>query len=200
MAPLSSFSFKEDTKAYIKADKELEHRMNTKALLVIDLQNDYFERGKFPLYNTEQMLNQVKQAILLANEQQVTVIHVQHIADASMGIAPFFNEGTEGANIHEEILAAAPNANIVVKQFADSFEQTNLEALLSELAIKELLICGMMTQNCVTHTAISKAAEKYQVSVLMDATTTVDEMIHNIALHALSTRVSLETTAQALQS
>lgn len=47
----------------------------------------------------------------------------------------------------------------------------------------------MMTQNCVTHMAISKAAEKYSVTILPDCCTTVDEMIHNIALHAVSTRV-----------
>jgi nicotinamidase-related amidase len=56
----------------------------------------------------------------------------------------------------------------------------------------------MMTQNCVTHTAISKAAEKYDVSILMDCCTTVDEMIHNIALHAVSTRVPLVTAEQKL--
>ena len=38
---------------------------------------------------------------------------------------------------------------------------------------KELLICGMMTQNGVTHTAISKAAEKYRVAILTDCCTTV---------------------------
>ena len=56
----------------------------------------------------------------------------------------------------------------------------------------------MMTQNCVTHTAISKAAEKYKVSILMDCCTTVDEMVHNIALNAISTRVPLVKIDQVL--
>jgi nicotinamidase-related amidase len=115
-----------------------------------------------------------------------------------MGIAPFFNEGTPGADIHQRILAAAPKAPIVVKEFADSFEKTTLEATLTKLGVTELLVCGMMTQNCVTHTAISKAAEKYSVSVLVDCCTTVDEMIHDIALHALSTRVKLVPSSEAL--
>jgi nicotinamidase-related amidase len=89
------------------------------------------------------------------------------------------------------ILAAAPNAPIVVKEFADSFEKTTLEETLAKLGVTEMLVCGMMTQNCVTHTAISKAAERYRVSVLVDCCTTVNEMIHNIALHAVSTRVKL---------
>ena len=58
----------------------------------------------------------------------------------------------------------------------------------------------MMTQNCVTHTAISKAAEKYAVTILPDCCTTVDAMIHNIALHAVSTRVRLVPSAEALKT
>ncbi|MFT5760835.1 MAG: nicotinamidase-related amidase, partial [Alteromonadaceae bacterium] len=48
------------------------------------------------------------------------------------------------------------------------------------------------------HTAISKAAEKYKVSIVVDCCTTVDKMIHNIALNAISTRVQLATTDQVL--
>ena len=170
----------------------------TKALLVIDLQNDYFPGGKFPLWNTDAVLKNIERAIETANAHGIPVIHIQHIANSRMGSAPFFNEGTPGADIHPRILAAAPKAPIVVKEFADSFEKTTLEATLTKLGVTELLICGMMTQNCVTHTAISKAAEKYSVSVLVDCCTTVDEMIHNIALHALSTRVKLVPSSEVL--
>ena len=96
--------------------------------------------------------------------KSIPVVIIQHIANSEMGIAPFFNEGTKGADIHPRILAAAPNAPVVVKEFADSFEKTTLEETLAKLGATELLVCGMMTQNCVTHTAISKAAEKYSVS------------------------------------
>ena len=159
----------------------------TKALLVIDLQNDYFPGGKFPLWNTEAVLRSIERAIERANSQGIPVIHIQHVA--KQGLAPFFNEGTLGAEIHPRILAAAPEAPIVVKEFADSFERTNLEKTLSKLGVTELLVCGMMTQNCVTHTAISKAAEKYTVCILVDCCTTVSEVLHKLALHAVSTRV-----------
>ena len=162
-----------------------------KALIVIDLQNDYFPGGNYPLWNPETTLLNIETAIEKANRQHIPVILVQHIANSAAGISPFFNKGTTGVKIHARILKAAPNAKVVVKQFADSFEQTNLEATLTALNVDELMICGMMTQNCVTHTAISKKAEKYKVSVLADCCTTVDEMIHAIALNALSTRVTL---------
>ena len=170
----------------------------TKALLVIDLQNDYFPGGKFPLWNTEVVLRNIEQAIEKARSSRIPVVIIRHIANSKLGIAPFFNEGTAGTDIHPRILAAAPDTPVVVKEFADSFEKTTLEETLSKLGVNELLVCGMMTQNCVTHTAISKSAEKYNVSVLVDCCTTVSEILHQIALHALSTRVKLVLSSEAL--
>ena len=169
-----------------------------RALLVIDLQNDYFPGGKFPLWNTEATLANIEQAIKSARFKGVAVIQIQHLANPEKGLAPFFNQGTDGAKIHPRILAAAPNAPIVVKEFADGFVKTILEQLLSSLGVTDLLVCGMMTQNCVTHTAISKSAEKYTVTVLPDCCTTVDEMIHKIALNALSTRVGIVPAGRAI--
>lgn len=171
--------------------------MTDTALLIIDLQNDYFDNGAFQLWNAEGTKDKLVEVIHQAKANNVLPIHIQHIADPAQGIAPFFNEGTEGAAIHADILAAAPDAPVVIKHFADSFEQTNLEQVLQQHGIKKLIVSGMMTQNCVTHTAISKAAEKYQVSVLTDASTTVSEMLHMIALHALSTRITLVDAANA---
>jgi nicotinamidase-related amidase len=170
----------------------------SKALLVIDLQNDYFPGGKFPLWNTDVTFQNIERAIEKAKAQNIPVVVIQHIADSSLGIAPFFNQGTTGADVHPRILAAAPNAPVVVKQFADSFVKTTLEETLTKLGATELLVCGMITQNCVTHTAISKSAEKYKVSILADCCTTVSEMLHNIALHAVSTRVPPVSSGDAL--
>jgi nicotinamidase-related amidase len=168
------------------------------ALIVIDLQNDYFPGGLFPLWNTGETLRNTVAAIAKARAGGIPVIHVQHVANAARGIAPFFNAGTPGVDIHPEILAAAPDAPVVVKEYADSFHGTTLEQVLAGLGVEELLVCGMMTQNCVTHTAISKSAEKYMGTVLTDCSTTVSEILHLIALNALSTRVALQPAAALL--
>jgi nicotinamidase-related amidase len=170
--------------------------MSKPALLLIDLQNDYFLGGAFALANTEAALTAVEQAIRHAQSKGMPVVHVQHVADPAQGIAPFFNADTEGVKIHPRILAAAPDAPVVIKHFADSFERTNLHSTLQALGATELVLCGMMTQNCVTHTALSRQADAYErVTVLTDACTTVSEMLHAIALHALSTRVQLVDSA-----
>ncbi len=169
-----------------------------KALLLIDLQNDYFPGGAFPLWHAEETLSNVEAAIEQATAKGVKIIHIQHLADPKLGLSPFFNEGTPGAEIHARVRTAAPDAPIVVKSFADSFHETTLEATLRGLDVRELLVAGMMTQNCVTHTAISKAAEKYDVTILVDCCTTVSEMLHLIALHAVSTRVKLAPAGSAI--
>ncbi|CAM3139615.1 cysteine hydrolase family protein [Vibrio diazotrophicus] len=172
--------------------------MNKTALLVIDIQNDYFPGGKFPLWKTDKILINIKELIAKANQKHVPVFLIQHLSSAPKGMAPFFEKGSEGANIHPEIMAMCPNAEVIQKQHADSFYQTHLDKLLEKFDIEDLLICGMMTQNCVTHTAISKKAEKYKVSIIEDCCTTTDAMIHKMALNAASPRVHLVTFSEAL--
>lgn len=162
-----------------------------KALLVIDIQNDYFPGGRMPLWNTEQTLKNIERVIKKANENNVPVIHVQHVANGG-------DINDKGAQIHPRILELAPNGKRVVKHYADSFYETNLEDILSELEIEELIVCGMMTQNCVTHTAISKSAEKYEVRIIPECCTTVNEMIHMIALDAVSTRIKFISIDEAI--
>lgn len=169
-----------------------------RALIVIDLQNDYFPGGKFPLWQAEETLAKVESAIARATAQGIPVVVVQHVADAGKGLAPFFNAGTPGVAVHPRIVAAAPEAVLVTKSFADSFLNTALEQELVRLGVDELLICGMMTQNCVTHTAISKSAEKYKVTVLGDCCASVSEMIHKIALNAVSARVAVADAAAVI--
>ena len=171
-------------------------RQEKKVLVVIDLQNDYFPGGLFPLWNAEATLDAVVAAIGRARELAIPVVLVQHVAKA--GGAPFFNPGTPGVAFHPRLLAAAPDAPVVVKGHADGFVDTDLETVLSGYGAGHLLFCGMMTQNCVTHTAISRAAEKYRVSILGDCCTTVSELLHLIALNAVSTRGIVTTSAEAL--
>lgn len=173
-------------------------KTSKRALIVIDLQNDYFPDGAFPLWNTEATLEANVKAMKKAREAGIPVILVQHVADDTKGGAPFFNAGTHGVKLHPAVAEATMDAKVVIKTFADSFLGTELENILNGYETEEILVCGMMTQNCVTHTAISKAAEKYRVTVLSDCCTTVSEMIHLIALNALASRVKVASAAEAL--
>jgi len=58
----------------------------------------------------------------------------------------------------------------------------------------------MMTHNCVAYTAMSQSAEKYKVCILPDCCTTVSEIVHLLALDAVSARVPLAPSATALNA
>ncbi|WP_313927776.1 cysteine hydrolase family protein [Pseudoxanthomonas sp.] len=165
----------------------------TSALLIIDVQNDYFPGGAFPLWNADATLDAIVNAIDRARSRGEPVVLVQHVAASED--STLFRRGTEGVGLHARIRAAAPDAPVVVKRHADSFHQTDLADVLAGLGVTRLRIAGMMTQNCVVFTALSPAADRYDVSVLSDCTTTTDETIHGFALHALATRVAVQSDA-----
>ncbi|MBD9478711.1 isochorismatase family protein [Pseudoxanthomonas sp. PXM02] len=165
----------------------------TTALLVIDVQNDYFPGGALPLWNADATLDAIVAAIGRARSRGEHVMLVQHIAAAAD--SPLFQAGTDGVALHARIISAAPDAPVVVKRHTDSFHQTDLSRELDRLGTTDLRLAGMMTQNCVVFTALSPAAARYRVSVLSDCTTTTDGMIHGFALHALTTRVAVQPDA-----
>jgi nicotinamidase-related amidase len=170
--------------------------MSKPALVVIDVQNDYFEGGAFPLWNAAPTLAATEKAVRMARQKDIPVVFVQHVPS---GPAPFFNAGTDGVKLHERVRAVVEASPVVTKQHADAFEGTTLHDTLQTLGADELIICGMMTQNCVTHTAVSRQADDYRkVTVLTDASTTTTEMLHLIAVDGLSTRVNLAEVDQAL--
>ena len=72
-----------------------------KALLVIDLQNDYFPGGKFPLWNADTVLQNIEQAIQRASANDVPVIHVQHVANLVRQDLPELQRRTSRTRQHE---------------------------------------------------------------------------------------------------
>jgi nicotinamidase-related amidase len=169
-----------------------------RALIVIDVQNDYFPDGKFPLHNAEATLDAVLTAAAAARAQGVPVVFVRHVADETRGPAPFFSPGSRGAALHPRLAAVVADAPQIVKTHADAFFRTDLEETLAAHEVEELLLCGMMTQNCVTHTALSKAAEKYRTVILSDCCCTVSEILHRIALNAVAPRLTVAPAAALL--
>ena len=167
-----------------------------KALIVIDVQNDYFPGGKLPLWNADETLSHIVNAIADAGKRGIPVILVKHAADQAKG-AGFFIPGTTGADIHPDILKAAPDAPVIIKHRADAFNGTNLNAVLDKSGIEKILICGMQTQNCVGLTAISKNARRYKSAILPDCCTSETKTVHAIALSGFGDIVPVVSRALA---
>lgn len=144
--------------------------MTQTALVVIDVQNDYFPDGRKPLHEPEQALHQIQLLLAQFRQQQQPIIHIQHVMlERPNKPASFFIEGTHGVEIHAGI---APQANelILQKHFPSSFAGTGLHEWLQQQGIQQLVICGMMTQMCVDTTTRAAFDLGYQVQVALDAT------------------------------
>lgn len=87
------------------------------ALLIIDVQNDYFKNGKMELVGPEQALEKIKQLEQYFNEKNLPIIYVQHINPPQ---ASFFQENTDGVLLHPE-LSAHDESLIVTKHYPNSF-------------------------------------------------------------------------------
>ncbi|TDP01861.1 cysteine hydrolase family protein [Marinomonas balearica] len=159
------------------------------ALIVIDVQNDYFAGGKYPQWEADKTLETIENSIISAREKGWPVYFIKHIGTTE---SPFFVPDSEGIAIHPRALDAAPKAKVITKKHADAFLNTELELTLKSDGIENLLICGMMTQNCVAFTAMSKMADQYTVTVIGDACTSVDRMVHGIALRAIADHVEVK--------
>lgn len=159
--------------------------MSKTALIVIDVQNEYFPHGNYPQHGVDEALQSVKQAINYAQANDWSVVLVQHFMPEG---APLFQAGTDNVAIHADVLAAAADAPVVQKYHADSFLETNLDTVLKEQGVENIVICGIMTQNCVAYTAISPDAAQYDVKVLPAACCAPDPVVHGAALEAIRDR------------
>lgn len=151
------------------------------ALLVIDVQNDYFPGGKSPLYQPEKALAKINQLEDYFIAHQLPIIYIQHIKLKRN--ADFFAANSEGVLFHPQLKINSTSYK-VKKHFPDSFCQTNLSCLLKKLEIEQLVICGMMTHMCINATTKAGAKRKLAPIVLSDATTTKDLMIEDKVVKA----------------
>jgi nicotinamidase-related amidase len=155
------------------------------ALVVIDIQNDYFPGGAFVLENADAACQAAVDTIEQAKRDGWLVVGVEH--NSAPG-GPALVGGTEGAKTHPAIAAALGDAPVVTKRQADSFFETNLEQMLRDAGVTDIHLIGMMTQNCVTHTALSPQAQGMNVHIIGSACAAPAQVLSDVALAALSAR------------
>jgi len=141
------------------------------ALLVIDIQKDYFPGGKYPLVEPLAAAKKAYMLLQCFREHGGHHIHIQHISlepDAAV-----FIKGDNGSDIHDSA-AHFVGEPIVYKHYPNSFRETNLLEMLKEWGIERVVITGMMTHMCVDATARAAADLGFKVIVAEDACATRD--------------------------
>ena len=139
------------------------------ALLVIDIQNDYFPGGAMELEGAQAAAENARRAIETFRARGRPVIHVRHLSTRAG--ATFFLPGTRGAEI-QDLVRPHGAETVVEKNFPNSFRATRLQSTLEEQGIKHLAVAGMMTHMCVDATVRHAADLGYGVTLLGDACAT----------------------------
>ena len=139
-----------------------------RALLVIDVQNEYFT-GALPITHPAGHLETILR-VMDASAGRVPTVVIQHYFPQPD--KPFFQRGSDGWQLHPEV-AKRPRDLHVEKTLPGSFTGTPLEDWLRERGIKTVAIAGYMTHMCCDTTARQAVHRGFAVEFLRDATGTL---------------------------
>ena len=141
-----------------------------RALLVIDVQNEYFD-GLLPVTYPPGSLNNILKAMDAAADRGLPVVVVRHTAPGDE--SPVFRRLSPGWNLHPEV-AHRRHDLLVEKKLPGSFTGTELESWLRDQEVDTVVIAGYMTQMCCDTTARQAMHRGFSVEFLSDATGTLD--------------------------
>lgn len=139
------------------------------ALLLIDIQNDYFPGGRMELEGSTAASLRAGGLLALFRERNLPIIHIQHISTREG--ASFFLPDTAGVEIHANV-SPLPGETVIQKHFPNSFRETELLARLKDAEVNRLVICGMMTHMCVDATVRAAFDHGFDCVAIHDACAT----------------------------
>jgi nicotinamidase-related amidase len=150
------------------------------ALILVDIQNDYFPGGKFELANPEVTVKNIRKVLDCFRAKSYPVIHIQHISLKEN--APFFVKDSKGAEIYRDV-APISGEYIVQKNYPNSFFKTNLMDILEKENISDVVICGMMSHMCIDSTVRGAFELGLNCTLIEDCCTTRDLMFGDKTIH-----------------
>ncbi len=119
------------------------------ALLLIDIQNDYFRGGLHPLAGMNRAARNAKELLADFRDRKLPIVHVWH--EGAGEKARFFRPDTKGAERHE-LVRPLPGETVLVKHYPSSFRDTGLDGILKNLGVDTIHVAGAMTKMCVDTT------------------------------------------------
>jgi nicotinamidase-related amidase len=162
------------------------------AIILIDIQNDYFKGGRNELFQSERASENAGRAMDYYRSSGMPVYHVQHISTREG--ATFFLPDTEGVEIHDSVRPMT-GEQVFVKNVPNAFFNTGLADELIHKNIGKITICGMMSHMCIDTTVRAAREFGFKVTVLHDACATKDlvweqtvipaEMVHKAFMASL---------------
>lgn len=138
----------------------------TNALILVDIQNDYFAGGLWPVEEMDQVAQSAASILAKSREAADHIIHIRH--EALSDTAPFFRPGTAGTDIHPCVTPLS-DETVILKHRPNSFHETGLHNHLQSHGITDLTVIGAMSQMCIDATVRAARDFGYNVTVIADA-------------------------------
>ena len=138
----------------------------SRALVIIDIQRDYFPGGAHPLHEPQAAAAAARSVLECFRAQGEPVFHIQHVWDAPE--ATFMRPGSDGVELHPAVAPAA-GERLITKQAPNAFLGTPLERELREHGVDQLVVCGMMTSMCVDASVRAAVDLGFAVTLVHDA-------------------------------
>ncbi|WP_404305001.1 cysteine hydrolase family protein [Neorhodopirellula lusitana] len=142
----------------------------SRALLVIDVQREYFD-GALPITHPAGHLERILQVMDEAAKASVpTAVVRHHQADPE---SPIFRLNSDMWQLHKEV-EERPRDLLIDKQLPGTFTGTDLGEWLTLIGADTVCIAGYMTHMCCDTTARQAFHRGYKVEFLKDATGTLN--------------------------
>lgn len=139
------------------------------ALLLLEIQNDYFPNGRIPLEKCLEASSKAQTVLQAYRERKLPVIHVQHIS--TLPDAAYLLPCTKGAEFYYTV-QPVKNEMIIKKHYPNSFKDTPLLNHLIKNQINHLVVCGMMTHLAIDATVRAAYDLGFTCTVLHDTCAT----------------------------
>jgi len=156
-------------------------------LLLIDIQNDYFEGGKMELVKMDAAAGNAQKLLSCFRKNNLPIVFIQHLATKPN--ASFFIPSTSGADIYHSI-RPLENETVIIKNFPNSFRNTNLHQYLQALDSTDLVICGAMSHMCIDTTTRAAADLGYSCTLIADACATRDLTFNDKKVKAADVQIA----------
>ncbi|MBB6522514.1 cysteine hydrolase family protein [Pseudoteredinibacter isoporae] len=140
--------------------------MQKRALIVIDIQNDYFPGGAWELHDMDVAVKNAAAILEATRHEQGLVIHIRH--EFLNENPPFFAPGSEGAEIHHNVKPLGDEV-VITKNAVNSFQDTNLKNVLDSNGITDVTMIGAMSHMCIDAAARAASDFGFSVTVVEDA-------------------------------
>lgn len=139
-----------------------------RALIIVDIQKSFEQRPNWAVVSNPEIIKQVNRLVDMARASGDMVVWVMH---AEPGTGSAFDPALGHVSLMDGV-TPLPDEPVVTKTSANAFTTTNLQQMLTANGVRELVVCGIQTEQCVETTTRVGADLGFDLTFVTDATAT----------------------------